>query len=161
MSNSENTPIHIQNLGLLRKISRILPLKHRLIFLVKKYLSPGTFLAIRYLEYYDMYIIVSDINRKTVSELILEGEHNQPEISLIKEIKKSLKATGTLIDVGGNIGSFTAQFVNCFKSIIIFEPIPRLNKVIEDSLKYGQVKNVLLIKKSCRQRNICCKNVEQ
>ena len=52
------------------------------------------------------------------------------------------------VDVGGNIGSFMWQFAHKCSKVIIFEPIPRLNQVIEDSITFNRATNIELIKKA-------------
>ncbi len=138
----------INNLGLLRLVSRVLPLKHKLSFLVKKYLADGSDLAIRY--YRDWYVCttVSDLNRSTVEQVIMEGVFSQPEVALIKEIRNRLPEEMVMVDVGGNIGTFLCQFIDKCSKVYVFEPIPRLNDVIKRSVEYNKDKKVVLIAKA-------------
>jgi len=45
-----------------------------------------------------------------------------------------------MLDIGGNIGTFTSQFLHKASRIYVFEPIPRLYRVIEESLSYNKIK---------------------
>lgn len=140
--------IAIKNLQLLRIISRVFPLKHKLAFLIKNYLKEGTDLAIRY--YKDWYICttVNDLNRSTIEEVILGGTSSQPEIALIKQLRRELPDKMMFIDVGGNIGTFLCQFEDKCDNIFVFEPIPRLNNVIKESIEYNKGNKVKLIAKA-------------
>jgi FkbM family methyltransferase len=140
--------ITIKNLNLVRAVSRIFPLKHKLNFLISKYLKTGTQLAIGYYKTMSICTTLNDENRSTVAEVILRGPDGQPEAALLKKIKKDLPNNTVFADVGGNIGTFFWQFRDKCKDIYVFEPIPRLNDVIERSIKYNNDEHVHLIKKA-------------
>lgn len=133
---------------LIRLISGIFPLKHKLNFLIRRYLGKGTSLAIAYCDDKFICTTVSDDNRSTTEDLILMGVNGLPEYSLISKIKPLLPDGMVVIDVGGNIGTFLWQFERKSSSIIVFEPIPALNKVIQQSVIYNNSNKVRLISKA-------------
>jgi FkbM family methyltransferase len=138
----------IKNLPLLRLTARVFPLKHKLNFLVKKYLADNSRLAIRYSGKWHICTTVTNLNRSTMEEVILEGTFSQPEIALIRKLRKELPGNMSLVDVGGNIGSFFCQFLDKCQSVTVFEPIPRLNAVIRNSISYNREKKVTLVEKA-------------
>ncbi|CAN5895042.1 hypothetical protein BH11BAC4_BH11BAC4_01090 [soil metagenome] len=138
----------IKNLPALRFISRVFPLKHKLNFLVKKYLETGSELAINYDNGQSICITVNDNNRSTVEDVILRGVDGQPEALLVKRLKKELPSNMNFIDVGGNIGTFLWQFTNKCAEAYVFEPIPKLNNVIARSIEYNKDHKVKLIAKA-------------
>lgn len=138
----------VKNLKLLRIISRLIPLKHKLSFLIKDYLKEDTDLAIRYFKNWFICTSVNKINRSTIEEVILEGTYSQPEEYLIKQLRHKLPDDMVLIDVGGNIGTFLSQFIDKCRQIFVFEPIPRLNNVITKSIEYNKDKKVTLLPKA-------------
>jgi FkbM family methyltransferase len=141
-------PVVVKNLTALRILSALLPLKHKLNFLVRDYLRNNSQLVIKYYKEFSILIMVNDSNHATVEEVILRGIKGQPEAALIKSIKKDLPDRATFIDVGGNIGTFFWQFVDVCKKVYVFEPIPRLNDVITQSIRYNNVENIVLIPKA-------------
>lgn len=139
----------INNLGLLRLISRIFPLKHKLHFLIKKYLVNDSNLAINYYKNWYLCTNVTEMNRSTIEQVILGGIYSQPEVALIKQLRAQLPDNMGLIDVGGNIGTFFCQFEDKCDKIFVFEPIPRLNNVIRQSVEYNDKnKKIKLITKA-------------
>lgn len=138
----------IKNLNALRLCSKVFPLKHKLSFLIKKYLNDGSGLAIRYYNNWHVCTVVNAMNRSTIEEVILEGTASQPELALIKKMRNALPDKMVMIDVGGNIGTFLGQFVDKCDTIFAFEPIPRLNQVIKESIEYNKDKKVKLIAKA-------------
>lgn len=140
--------IQIKNLRLLRFISTVLPLKHKLVFLIKKYLVNGKDLAIRYFNNWFICTSVNDINRITVSEIILEGANSQPEIALIKTLQADLPTGMVMVDIGGNIGTFFCQFLHKCEHVYVFEPIPRLNTVIKKSIAFNKADKIKVIEKA-------------
>lgn len=143
-----NAYTKIKNLNLVRFISRVFPLKHRLNFLVKGYLQNGKQLAIGYYKGTYICTTVNDENRSTVEDVILRGADGQPEAALIKKIRKQLPMNMVFVDVGGNIGTFLWQFTFKCRQAFVFEPIPRLNNVIKNSAEYNRDKKVTLITKA-------------
>ena len=143
-----NSYTTIKNLKLIRVISRIFPLKHKLNFLIKGYLQHDSDLAIGYYKNEFICTTVNAENRSTVEDVILRGPDGQPEAALIKKIKKSLPDDMVFADVGGNIGTFLWQFTDKCRNIFVFEPIPRLNNVIKKSIEYNKDKKVQLIAKA-------------
>lgn len=140
--------ITIHNISFLRAIAQILPLKKKLHFLASKQLYATQKLVIPYTNNYSIITPVNNGNRGTISELIFEGVKSQPEYTLISYLQGHLADNIVMIDIGGNIGSFTCQFLSKASMVYIFEPIPRLYQVIQDSLEYNKIKNVQLIKKA-------------
>jgi len=138
----------ISNLPALRFIRRIFPLKHKLNFLVKKYLEAGSELAISYYKGNSICLTVNDNNRSTVEDVILRGVEGQPEALLVKKLRTSLPSNMKFIDVGGNIGTFFWQFTDKCTEVYVFEPIPKLNNVIARSISYNNDKKVKLIAKA-------------
>jgi FkbM family methyltransferase len=137
---------------MLRIISRLVPLKHKLNFLIKKYLTTQNELAIRYHKNYFICITVNDSNRSTVEDVILRGTGGQPEAALIKRLRNELPDNMVLIDIGGNIGTFLWQFADKCDTIFVFEPIPRLNNVIKRSIEYNKDKKIKIIPKAVGDR---------
>ena len=138
----------IKNLQLLRSINTLLPLKHKLKFLIRKYLISDTNLAIRYYKSEYICTTLNDINRSTIVDIILMGAHGQPEHALINTIKNKLPGNAVFIDVGGNIGTFLWQFVEKCDQVFVFEPVPRLNAVIKNSIQYNNDKKIVVISKA-------------
>ena len=138
----------ISNLPALRFISRIFPLKHKLNFLVEKYLGTGNELAIDYFNGQSICLIVNDSNRSTVEDVILRGVEGQPEALLVKKLRNELPFNMNFIDVGGNIGTFLWQFTDKCAEAYVFEPIPKLNNVIARSIEYNNDRKVKLIAKA-------------
>ena len=138
----------IKNLSFLRSISSLLPLKHKLSFLINDYLKEDTDLAIRYFKNWHVCTKVSNINRSTIEEVILNGPNSQPEASLIRQMRNELPDDMVLVDVGGNIGTFLCQFLDKCKTVLVFEPIPRLNNVIKNSIEYNKDHKIQLIAKA-------------
>jgi len=140
--------ITIKNLAVLRFISRIFPLKHKLNFLVEKYLVTGSELAIKYYNGQFICLTVNDNNHSTVEDVILRGVEGQPEALLVKRLRKELPSNMNFIDVGGNIGTFLWQFTDKCAVAYVFEPIPKLNNVIARSIEYNKDNKVKLIAKA-------------
>lgn len=140
--------IRVSNINLYRTLAFLLPLKAKWQFLIRKYLADGTALAIPYFNNWYICTTASPINQSTLTSIILEGTHSQPEQALMQELRKTLPDQMVMIDVGGNIGTFTSQFIDKCSDVYIFEPIPRLNKVIRDSIAYNQDKKIRLIEKA-------------
>lgn len=140
--------IKINNIPFLRTIATFFPLKHKLNFLVKKKLYSNHKLIVPYTNSYSIITPVNDGNRNTISDLIFEGTKSQPEFTLLTKLLNKLSNDLIMVDIGGNIGTITCQFLNKAFKIYVFEPIPRLYQVIEDSLAYNKINNVQLIKKA-------------
>jgi FkbM family methyltransferase len=138
----------VSNIGLLRLISRVLPLKHKLRFLIDRYLQVGTKLAVPYFGSWHICTTVNKINQSTLESVILEGPASQPERALIKKLRSELPDNMTFIDIGGNIGTFLSQFIDKCDRAVVFEPIPNLNKVIEQSMEFNNDSKVTLVKKA-------------
>ncbi len=138
----------IRNLALIRNIAVIFPLKRKLNFLISRYLKNENRLKIPFAKNWDIYINVSENNHSTISNLILEGSNSQPEGKLLKRLHTELPDNMTLVDVGGNIGSFFCQFINKCSKVYVFEPIPRLYKVIQESIKLNHCQTATLITKA-------------
>ena len=138
----------VKSMAVLRLLHHVLPVKHKLDFLIKNYLHFSGLLAIKYFKNFYICTNVTDLNRRTISELILEGQASQPELHLIKQLQQQLPNDLSFVDVGGNVGTFMWQFADKCSDVTIFEPVPRLNRVIEDSIAYNGVKKVKLIKKA-------------
>ena len=77
--------LEVRRLSLIRFVHLIIPIKHKLNFLIQSYLNTNSILAIRYFRKYYICTKVTDLNRKTIGELILEGVRSQPESFLIKK----------------------------------------------------------------------------
>ena len=150
----------IKNLRLLRFISRLFPLKHKLAFLIKDYLNDGTELAIRYYKNWYVCTTVNKINRSTIEEVILSGTYSQPEVSLIKHLRNELPDNMVFIDIGGNIGTFMCQFVDKCDQVFVFEPIPRLNSVIKRSVEHNKSNKVTVIEKAAGDRHSIVKMLD-
>ncbi len=138
----------IKYLKIVRIIALTFPLKRKLNFLIKEYLHNGRKLKIPFFRNWNIYITVTQNNHSTISNLILEGSNSQPEGTLLKRLSKELPDNMTLVDVGGNIGSFFCQFINKCNIIYVFEPVPRLYKVIQDSITNNNSHKVQLISKA-------------
>ena len=143
-----NRTIAVKNIKLVRRISRIFPLKRKLNFLIKNYLKQNLDIAIRYFNNWDICIVVDNSNRSTVEKLILEGVNSQPEITLIKILRKRLPGNMILVDVGGNIGTFLCQFLDKCDKVIVFEPMLPLAHVIKRSIEFNRDKKITLIEKA-------------
>lgn len=138
----------IKYLKLIRTIAMIFPLKRKLNFLISQYLINGKKLNIPFSKGWNIFITVTAGNHSTISNLILEGSNSQPEGMLLKRLQNELPDNLTMIDVGGNIGSFFCQFINKCKKVYVFEPIPSLHKVIQESISDNECNKVSLITKA-------------
>ena len=145
--------ILIKNLSLVRFISKVLPLKRKLNFLIKNYLRENLDVAIPYYKAWDICITVTDLNRSTVEKLILEGINSQPEIALIKLLRKKLPGNMVFVDVGGNIGTFLCQFLDKCERVIVFEPMPALAHVIRRSIEFNKDHKIFLIDKAAGDKD--------
>src|ERR1700712_1328143 len=121
-----NKSVPVKNVDLFRLISKILPLKRKLNFLIRTHLKRNLAITIPYFNNWDIYITVNDSNRSTVEKLILEGINGQPEITLIRTLRDRLPDNMILIDVGGNIGTFLSLFLDKCEKVIVFEPMRQL-----------------------------------
>jgi len=140
--------IKVKNIKLLRFISKVFPLKHKLHFLIKGYLKPGTPLAIGYYKDLSICTTVNEENQSTVEDIILRGPDGQPEAALLRKLRNTLPDDMVFVDVGGNVGTFLWQFTDKCKEVFVFEPIPRLNNVIKSSIEYNHDTKVRLIGKA-------------
>lgn len=138
----------VSNIGLYRTLAYVLPLKAKWQFLIRQYLTNGTALAIPYFNNWFICTTASPINQSTLTSIILEGTHSQPEQALMQQLRQSMPDQMVMIDVGGNIGTFTSQFIDKCAAVYIFEPIPRLNQVIRDSIAYNKDQKITLIEKA-------------
>lgn len=63
------------------------------------------------------------------------------------------KKTGTVLDIGANIGNHTVFFSRIFEKVISFEPVPRNCWILKANLHLNSIKNVQLIEKGLSNTN--------
>src|SRR6187402_857186 len=123
----ENEYFIIKNLQFTRWVARLLPIRHKLQFLVSKYLVEGKKLAIPYTKGWFICTTVTGKNLSTLQEILLEGNRSLPEASFVDEIRNLFPRKMVLVDVGGNIGGFFSNFIDKCSRVVVFEPVPRLS----------------------------------
>lgn len=63
------------------------------------------------------------------------------------------KKSGTVLDVGANIGNHTVFFSRIFEKVVSFEPVPRNCWILKANLHLNSIKNVQLIEKGLSNTN--------
>lgn len=61
--------------------------------------------------------------------------------------------TGTVLDIGANIGNHTIFLSRIFDQVISFEPVPRNCWILKANLHLNQVRNVRLVEKGLSNKN--------
>ncbi|KAB2665561.1 MAG: FkbM family methyltransferase [Verrucomicrobia bacterium] len=80
--------------------------------------------------------------RKSVAALLLRGEHCVPEARLLPPLLAPLRS-GTLLDVGANIGIYTLLMRNASAlPIMAYEPQPLLFRLLELCVAHNRLPNV-------------------
>jgi len=138
----------VKNIGLLRLISRLLPLKYKLNGLIGTYLDTKDTLVIPYINQYAIVVHPDTVAASTISNLIFEGGSYLPEYNLLQKIGASLPQGYVFVDVGANIGTIIWQLADKCGQIYAFEPMPKLNQVIADSAIYNSFTSLKLYNKA-------------
>lgn len=145
--------VRINNIAFYRLVARLLPLKNKLNFLIRKFTNNSSELVIPYYKDFAICIVPNRGNTDTLSDLIFEGARYLPEYSLANRIKEELPSSFTYVDIGSNIGTTIWLFADKASRVLAFEPIPHLYNTIESSIRQNGTKNVLLRKKAIGERS--------
>lgn len=138
----------VKNIGFLRLVSKILPLKTKLNFLIKDYIIGSKKIVIPYGYNYAIVTTPEVIAESTLNHLIFEGARYLPEYELLHTIKQKLDNEFIWVDVGANIGTLIWQLADKCKYVHAFEPMPRLNNIIQNSAEYNQFEKLILYNKA-------------
>jgi FkbM family methyltransferase len=140
--------VPVNNIGLLRLVSRILPLKYKLNGLIKKYLQSKYLLVIPYINKYAIVVKADTVAESTISNLIFEGGRYLPEYQLLQQIKATLPNNYVYVDAGANMGTIIWQLADGCGHIYAFEPIPKLHRIIDQSAQYNAFHKLSLFDKA-------------
>ena len=140
--------ILVKNIAFLRFISKLLPLKSKLNFLIRKYLDGGNSLVIPYIRNYAVVVEPGSIATSTINNLVFEGGSYLPEYHLFRQIRSKLRPGYVCVDVGANIGTIIWQLAENSGHIYAFEPMPKLRDIIQSSAVYNQFTRLSLYNKA-------------
>lgn len=136
--------ILIKGIEIYRFIARLLPLKHKWDFMIRRYLMANDPLEIPFFDKFSIVIRPNQDNMRTISDLIFEGARYLPEYKLVNRVKTMLPEDFVYVDVGSNIGTTVWLYARQAKRIVAFEPIPHLAQVIRDSIQVSKSNNIEL-----------------
>ncbi len=138
----------ISNLKLLRITAKLLPLGHRLFPLVRQYKRPDGLLSIPVGKFNVLYPNAW-LNPFTAT-LIFNGAKGYGDFFVLFEgVLKNLKS-GTIIDVGANIGEWVVLMRSFTKlPIVAYEPSPYSVEVMKRAIDYNNFTDVDVRGKAC------------
>ena len=139
---------YIKSLSFLRLAAKVFPLKSKLNILISKYLYIEGDLVIPYSDGFSIVLKPESVATSTLNHLVFEGATYLPEFTLLNKIKLKLGKDFVAIDVGANIGTIIWQLAKDCKHIFAFEPIPKLNRIIEHSCIYNAFDRLTILKKA-------------
>ncbi len=134
----------VKNIGSLRLVSRVFPLKYKLNGLISDYLNSKDKLVIPYTGNYSIVVLPEEVASSTISNLVFEGGSYLPEYRLLQRIKSQLPTNYVYVDTGANMGTLIWQLADNCKQIYAFEPMPKLAKIINDSAEYNKFNKLSL-----------------
>ncbi|MGD2182508.1 FkbM family methyltransferase [Lusitaniella coriacea] len=144
-----NTPITpVKNSSLLRLIDKVLPLGHRLYFLIEKYARHQGLLNVPWGKY-RLLLPSGWLGQFSMHELIFKGKKSTPELAIIQNIIEKTDE-GVFVDVGAAIGLYLLhlrQYSN--QPIIAYEPSPLAFAICQKNIDLNQLPNVDLRNKAC------------
>ncbi len=84
-------------------------------------------------------------------EILLNGYYEKELMFGMTSLVKN--RSGTVLDVGANIGNHTIFFSRSFGHVIAFEPVPRNCWILKANLHLNSASNVVLVEKALGDRN--------
>jgi FkbM family methyltransferase len=84
-------------------------------------------------------------------EILLNGYYEKELLIGMTAIVKN--KSGTVLDIGANIGNHTIFFSRTFKQVISFEPVPRNCWILKANLHLNRITNVVLVEKALGDKN--------
>lgn len=144
-----NTPITpVKNSFFLRLIYKILPLGHRLYFLIEKYARYQGLLDIPWGKY-RLLFPSGWLGQFSMHELIFKGKNSTPELTIVQDIIEQIDR-GIFIDIGAAIGLYILH-LRQYSSvpIVAYEPSPLAFAVCKKNIELNQLPNVDLRNKAC------------
>lgn len=137
----------IRYVKLLRLISKLLPLKHRLKPLVNHYSKLDGLLSVPWGDYQLVFPSSWGQSFSALTNFVFEGRDIQPEFILLKEIIPTIN-DGILVDVGAHIGCYVLEFRHYSKlPVVAYEPANSVFQLLENNILVNNLKEVIL--KNC------------
>src|ERR1700752_1307432 len=138
----------VRGIRVLRLINKLLPLRHRLFPLVRKYAKVDGLLSVAWGKY--QLLFPSEWHRSfTMTSLIFQGREIIPEATLLSSLFSKMN-DGTLVDVGAHIGCYVLEFPNySSQPIVAFEPSPTVFKILKANVLLNSLSNVQLRNAAC------------
>ncbi|MHB1238673.1 MAG: FkbM family methyltransferase [Gallionella sp.] len=84
-------------------------------------------------------------------EILLNGYYEKELLMGMSKLVEN--KSGTVLDIGANIGNHTVFFSRVFEKVISFEPVPRNCWVLKANLHLNQINNVHLVEKGLGNAN--------
>lgn len=84
-------------------------------------------------------------------EILLNGYYEKELLMGMSKLVQN--KSGTVLDIGANIGNHTVFFSRVFEKVISFEPVPRNCWVLKANLHLNQINNVHLVEKGLGNAN--------
>jgi len=84
-------------------------------------------------------------------EILVNGYYEKELLIGMTTIVKN--KSGTVLDIGANIGNHTVFFSRTFKQVISFEPVPRNCWILKANLHLNEINNVALVEKALSDKN--------
>jgi len=84
-------------------------------------------------------------------EILLNGYYEKELLIGMAAIVKN--KSGTVLDIGANIGNHSVFFSKTFKQVISFEPVPRNCWIFKANLHLNEIDNVTLVEKALSDKN--------
>lgn len=71
----------------------------------------------------------------------------------VEIIKKHIKKTDVIIDIGANIGYYTILFARLGKEVHAFEPEPENFKLLQKNIRVNKITNAIIVQKAVSNKN--------
>ncbi len=108
--------------------------------------------CLRFLSNRDSYPTFWTMPYDTICREILINGYYEKELLIGMTLIVKNKS-GTVLDIGANIGNHTIFFSRAFKQVISFEPVPRNCWILKANLHLNGIANVVLVEKALGEKN--------